>query len=94
MSFEDRPALGRIVAERRRISEALEMIVHHSAADKPSTHALTELADLKQAVIRLEVGVFDNLLAAGWSWAQLGHGFGVTKQTMFKRYRRLLKAQE
>lgn len=78
----------RVLDERRQVVALVDGIVQHS--ERLAVRAsFSDLAELKAALVRLEIALFDNATAAGWSWSEIGNELNITKQSAFKRYRRL-----
>lgn len=90
--MNDQAVSPRIAAESARISEALRHIQYQSTTGAYSA-MFSELAEIRQSLIRLEVGMFEQAQTAH-TWAVIGHWLGVSKQAAFKRYRRSLRLAE
>lgn len=49
---------------------------------------LRAVAALRRVLERLETLQVDNARAQGWSWQEIAHALGVTKQTVHRKHRR------
>lgn len=75
--------------ERARVvlalDEALRLVDDHGA-----TSVFSEIAEARASLDRFEVGLYHYLRSLGWTWSDFGRTFGISKQSAFRRYRRLM----
>jgi DNA-directed RNA polymerase specialized sigma24 family protein len=58
------------------------------AANKDPTVGLRAVAALRELLERLEMLQVNNARAQGWSWQEIAHCLGVTKQTVHRKHAR------
>lgn len=57
-----------------------------AATDADPRVGLRAVAALRRLVERLEALQVRNARTAGWSWEEIGHALGVSKQAVHKKY--------
>lgn len=79
-----------MMIERQRIVAALENSLRLIDNElSTSSDAFGDIAEARAALDRFEVGLYDHLRDRGWTWTHFGNIFGISKQSAFRRYRRL-----
>jgi hypothetical protein len=69
-----------------RMTEAVDAAVASTSQD-PHV-GLRAVAALRQLVERLEALQVDNARRQGWSWEEIGHALGVSRQAAHKKHGR------
>jgi DNA-directed RNA polymerase specialized sigma24 family protein len=68
------------------MSETTEVAV--AATDEDPAVGLRAVAALRRLVERLEVLQVERARGHGWSWKEIGHALGVSKQAVHKKHGR------
>lgn len=77
--------------ERARVVLALDEALRLIDDDwTPNDAGFAEILIARQALDRFEVGLYDYLRSLGWTWRDFGQSFGISKQSAFRRYHRLI----
>lgn len=85
-------AAKKILAEKAAIEHSLKYIPVLTDSSGCSIDAgFQNLDDMRNHLDKIEVGLYELWQARGYSWTQIGENRQVTKQSAFKRYKRLLK---
>jgi CRP-like cAMP-binding protein len=78
--------------ERQHMLTAMEStleIAEGAASSDPDT-GLRAVAALRELTERLEILQVENARKLGWSWQDIAERLGVTKQTVHRKYGRLI----